>query len=155
MTDNILRANHLMLHFLRRNGVKTLENGSSHYSITVNAVTTTPARATTRHLQQVQERPQGNASIPRSNRQMFIAHGMLARGHRRKLHELYASKSHNPSFVERGANNKVYVESSAIIGKSTDGSLMRYSSIRNVLCNDDVEVCHEHNLEHMHALWTN
>ena len=122
-----------------------------------NASTTTPVTTTTRHLQQVQERTQGNgnyhdktrktpiggnmtssdlgnglgnkSSMLGSDRQMFVAPGMLARGRGRKLQELYASKSHNTSFLERGTNNKVYVESYATIGTSIDGSLMRHSSI--------------------------
>ena len=61
---------------------------------------------------------------------MFVAPTTLARCHGQKLHELYASNSRNTCFVERDINNKVYVESSATIGKSTDGSLMRHSSIR-------------------------
>ena len=69
------------------------------------------------------------SSMLRSDRQMFVAPSMLARGRGRKLQELYASKSHNTSFLERGTNNKVYVESYATIGTSTYGSLMRHSSI--------------------------
>ncbi|KAJ8422676.1 hypothetical protein Cgig2_025365 [Carnegiea gigantea] len=127
-----------------------------HCSTAVNAATTTPIRATTGHLQQVQERLQGNgdyhektrktpikitstsignglgnkSSMPRSDMQMFVAPGMLARGCGRKLHGLYASKSHSTCFLEVGINNKGYVESPATISKSTDGSLMRRSSIR-------------------------
>ncbi|KAJ8425388.1 hypothetical protein Cgig2_018477 [Carnegiea gigantea] len=145
-------------------------------STTDNAATITSVMATTRHLQQVQERPQGNgnyhgktrktpivdaielmtsnsfqvkrqisikmtssdlgnrlgnkSSMPRSDRQMFVAPSMLAGGCGRKLQELYASKSHNTSFLERGTNNKIYVKSYATIDKSIDGSLMRHSSIR-------------------------
>jgi len=67
--------------------------------------------------------------MPRSDKQIFIAPGMLARGHGKKLHELYASKCHNTCFVEKGANPNVHLKSSTIIGKSPNNSLMRHTLI--------------------------
>ncbi|KAJ8449215.1 hypothetical protein Cgig2_021679 [Carnegiea gigantea] len=60
-----------------------------------------------------------------------MAPDALARSRGRKLHELNAFKSHNTCFVERDTNNEVYVKSSATISESTDGSLMRHSSVRS------------------------
>ena len=42
------------------------------------------------------------SSMLRSDKQMFVAPSMLARGHERMLQELYASKSHNTSFFGEG-----------------------------------------------------
>ncbi|KAJ8428149.1 LOW QUALITY PROTEIN: hypothetical protein Cgig2_011522 [Carnegiea gigantea] len=69
------------------------------------------------------------SSMPKSDKQLFVAPGMLARGCGKKLHELYASKSHNTCFVERGANPNVHLGSSTIIGKSPNNLLMRHTSI--------------------------
>ncbi|KAJ8430535.1 hypothetical protein Cgig2_025464 [Carnegiea gigantea] len=70
------------------------------------------------------------SSMLRSDKQMFVAPGLLAKGHGKKLYELYASKSQSTSFIGRATNSKGHHESSTIIYESIDSSLMRHSSIR-------------------------
>ncbi|KAJ8444262.1 LOW QUALITY PROTEIN: hypothetical protein Cgig2_024588 [Carnegiea gigantea] len=136
----------------RKEGEKTIATSNAFLiflqmvqqcSTTNNAATTTSVTATTRHLQQVQEKPQGNDNYHDKTRKTpivdttelitsnsFQLKRKISIGRGRKLQELYASKSHNTSFLERGTNNKVYVESYGTTGKLTNGSLMRHSSIR-------------------------
>ena len=66
--------------------------------------------------------------MQRFNRQTFVAPGMLATGREKKLHELYATRSHNTSSVMRVDNSKTHFMSSTINDKSIDNSFMRHSS---------------------------
>ena len=78
------------------------------------------------------ESRQGIGSKPpvlRPDRQMFVAPGTLARGRGKKLHELYGPKSQN-TLTGRVVNSQGQFQSSTSIGRSTDISLMRGSSVR-------------------------
>ncbi|KAJ8429298.1 LOW QUALITY PROTEIN: hypothetical protein Cgig2_000223 [Carnegiea gigantea] len=123
-------------------------------SITVNTATSTPVRHA-RHsslrgkprcahclFRKVTSTKSGNRLGNKSSMPKFGTHiTQYSRGRGKKLHELYASKSHHTCFMERDANLKVHLESYTTISKSTDSSMMRYSSIR-ANCNvheDDIE----------------
>ena len=68
------------------------------------------------------------SSMLRPDRQIFVAPGTLARGRGKKLHELYASKSQT-TLIGRSMNSQGEFQSSTSIGRSTDISLMRGSSV--------------------------
>jgi len=53
--------------------------------------------------------------MPRSDRQTFLAPDTLARGQGKKLHELYATRSHNTSSVRRADNSKAHLMSSLLV----------------------------------------
>jgi len=66
-------------------------------------------------------------SMPRSNRQTFVACGTLARSRGKKLHELDATLSHNTFLLGGLITQKLIL---TISDKSIDNSYMRHSSNR-------------------------